>query len=95
MKQQLSPEQMDAVQRFAAQMGRTWKSELRDAWMTGNYPAGCMSNTLQQIRNAFGPSWLVRFSLKKCGAAYVPVEHVPGEPPTLCDRPQGHDGECA
>lgn len=60
-------EQLDALKTFANANGRTWKSNLRQAWMTGrysDYPGTDRSDLLQQIRNGFGPSWLVRFSLK-------------------------------
>ena len=61
-------EQLEALQQFAHRNGRTWKSVLRQAWMTGQYPVDCDcydSNLLQQVRNAFGPSWLMRFHLPK------------------------------
>lgn len=65
---QLSAEQLNALRCFAAQYGRRWKSELRDCWMTGNYPSDCDSAALQNVRNAFGPSWLVRFRLPEVAA---------------------------
>jgi hypothetical protein len=63
MKQTLTAEQLEALQQFAKQYGRTWKSALREAWMTGDYGTFETSNLLQQIRNTFGPSWLVSFRL--------------------------------
>jgi len=68
---QLSAEQLKAVIRFAAEHGRTWKSQLNDAWMTGNYVGFVGSHLLQQVRNQFGPEWLVKFNLKKALAAQV------------------------
>jgi hypothetical protein len=59
----LTPEQLDALVQWAQQYGRCWKSALRQAWMTGNYEGFEKSNILQGIRNQFGPSWLVAFSL--------------------------------
>ena len=44
-------------------LGRNYKSSIRQAWMDGNYSAVGLdkwSSELQQIRNFFGPSWLVR-----------------------------------
>lgn len=61
MADKLSAEQLDALQRVKRVHGRTWKSKLSDAWMTGNYRAIGMeshSHLLQQVRNDFGPSWL-------------------------------------
>ncbi len=55
---------LDALREFVAAHGRLWKSELREAWMTGVYPASADSMNLQQVRNNCGPSWLVRFGLK-------------------------------
>lgn len=64
MKNSLTSEQVAALKAFAAEYGRNWKSELRQCWMSGIYPSGCNSASLQLIRNGFGPSWLVRFKLK-------------------------------
>jgi hypothetical protein len=58
-----STEQLEALKAWAALYGRNWKSSLRDAWMTGDYGSFEQSNYLQQIRNTFGPSWLIRFRL--------------------------------
>lgn len=66
----LTNEQMDAIQQWAHRNGRNWKSELRQAWMTGDYGTFEQSNYLQQIRNSFGPSWLVRFRLPKFVEVY-------------------------
>lgn len=57
-------EQIQALSDFAAAHGRNWKRDLRHAWETGDYPADCNDAALQQVRNIFGPSWLVRFSLQ-------------------------------
>lgn len=51
-------EQLAAIDRFAADHGRFWKRELRNAWVTGRdlkHPDGAL---LRQVRNRFGPSWL-------------------------------------
>lgn len=59
----LTSEQLKAVQTYAANNGRQWKRLLNHAWMTGDYQVEDDSASLQQIRNSFGPSWLVRFRL--------------------------------
>ena len=63
----LTAEQLKAIQEWAKVHGRTWKSKLRQAWMTGDYDGiekyGNTAAYLQQVRNTFGPSWLVRFIL--------------------------------
>ncbi len=64
MKKPLSLDHLLALRLFARCHGRYWKSALRDAWMTGQYPTGSILPALQQIRNEHGPTWLVRFSLK-------------------------------
>jgi hypothetical protein len=60
----LTEQQLIALRAFAKANGRTWKSKLNHAWMTGLYNSSDDSMNLQQIRNTFGPTWLVRFSLK-------------------------------
>jgi hypothetical protein len=63
MKQIPNVEQMQALVDFAKQYGRTWKSELRFAWETGIYPSNCNAPALQQVRNVYGPTWLVNFRI--------------------------------
>ncbi len=60
-------EQIEALRAYAKEHGRTWKADLNHDWMTGQ-----AFGALQQIRNQFGPSWLVRFSFKS-PAAIRPV----------------------
>ncbi len=66
-----SREQVEALKAWAAIYGRNWKSALRDAWMNGNYNGFADSHLLQQVRNNFGPSWLVRFVLYRGVGAVV------------------------
>ena len=56
-------EQLAAVQAWAKQYGRTWKAALRAAWASGDYQGFDGAPLLQQLRNAFGPSWLLSFRL--------------------------------
>jgi hypothetical protein len=63
-------EQLDALGNFAANEGRTWKAALRHAWETGDYPTGSDSASLQQLRNTYGPSWLMAFNVRSVGARY-------------------------
>jgi len=68
--------QIQALATFAAANGRTWKSALRHCWETGlygHYNGTERSDLLQQVRNQFGPSWLVRFSLKKGAAGLLTI----------------------
>ncbi len=60
-----STEQIEALKEFAAIHGRNWKSVLREAWMDGNYHGFQKDWLLQQIRNTFGPSFLIGFRLDK------------------------------
>lgn len=60
MKPKLTPEQLAALQAYADSHGRTWKAQLNYEWMSGT-----ATGALQQIRNIFGPTWLVRFKLPK------------------------------
>ena len=65
MKPKLTIEQLEALQQYAKKHGRNWKQSLRDSWMNGVYDGFEGSNYLQQIRNNFGPSWLISFRLPK------------------------------
>jgi len=56
----LSPEELRAIQAYAARHGRRWKSELRTAWFNASEPGH-----LQSIRNSHGPTWLTRFRLSQ------------------------------
>ena len=63
-----SVEQIEALKRFADQQGRTWKEELKSAWMTGIYPRPSKSGDtalLQQVRNKKGPEWLTKVKLEE------------------------------
>lgn len=77
--------QANALVNFANVHGRTWKQSLRHAWETGVYPAIVKDTaSLQQIRNAFGPSWLVRLRL----ADLYPLHTAsPSAPPSLAPKP--------
>lgn len=57
-----SAEQLAALQRFANQHGRRWKSELSTAWSTGRDDTLPDGPLLRQVRNGLGPQWL--FSMK-------------------------------
>jgi hypothetical protein len=68
MKPQPTANQITALSLFATLNGRRWKECLRTAWCTGDYARfGCsgLSGYLQQVRNQFGPSWLIRYKLPK------------------------------
>jgi hypothetical protein len=60
-------EQIEALRQFARANGRRWKSELNHLWYNGAYNRAVLGGAdpalLQQVRNSFGPSWLVRFRL--------------------------------
>jgi hypothetical protein len=51
-------QQAAALQRFANEKGRAWKSALGALWASGKderHPDGAL---LRQVRNQFGPQWL-------------------------------------
>jgi len=61
----LNADQLAALRTFADANGRDWKFKLNHAWMSGRYREYRGTNEyglLQQVRNTFGPSWLVKFS---------------------------------
>lgn len=53
-------EQWEALNVYAAEHGRTWKSKLLDDW-TNARAAG----PLQQVRTQFGPRWLLSINIKE------------------------------
>jgi len=57
----ITAEQLAALQVFAKQRGRGWKTALHDLWVSG----GDRTPELQQLRNTRGPSWLVSFRLPR------------------------------
>ena len=57
---ELTTEQLSLLRAYAARNGRTWKSELNHAWMTG-----AINGPVYALRNSHGPSWLVRYKLPK------------------------------
>jgi hypothetical protein len=56
-------EQLAAIEAWAKMYGRAWKAALRAAWASGDYQGFDGAPLLQQLRNTFGPSWLVSFRL--------------------------------
>jgi len=50
-----------ALKKFKAKHGRTWKSQLSEAWLVGDDQ---MDQALRQARNVFGPSGLYRLRAK-------------------------------
>ena len=65
----LTENQREALSRFAKKHGRQWKSKLHECWMSGRYPYDIVNTNdsayLQQVRNQFGPSWLVKYRIDK------------------------------
>lgn len=51
----LTPEQRGALIAFAQEHGRNWKATLLAGWLRAAFPG-----YLQQIRNSFGPEWLMK-----------------------------------
>ena len=62
----LSTDQLGVLRTFADANGRSWKSKLNVAWSTGRYDDYRGTDEygiLQQVRNIFGPAWLVKFAV--------------------------------
>lgn len=57
---QPTPQQLAALRKYARENGRSWKTQLASDWL-----AGRTEGYLQQVRNQFGPSWLVSFQLSR------------------------------
>lgn len=60
----LFPEEARALEVYAAKHGRTWKSKLRAAWMSGGNEEGT-GGILRSLRNTHGPSWLFYYQPAK------------------------------
>ncbi|GAA5666735.1 hypothetical protein Brsp07_05251 [Brucella sp. NBRC 14130] len=56
----LTPKEHAALQAYALENGRRWKSKLNDDWMNAR-----TTGVLQALRNSHGPNWLVSYSLSK------------------------------
>lgn len=55
-----TPAQLRALAQYALDNGRYWKAKLREDWEYAR-----TRGELQQLRNQFGPSWLVRFRFSR------------------------------
>jgi hypothetical protein len=64
---QLEERELDALRKWAAEYGRTWKEALRCAWMGCRYNGLPMVDkegpTLRMLRNELGGDWLAKFKL--------------------------------
>jgi hypothetical protein len=64
----LTETEREALRRWVATYGRTWKADLLQAWQKANYGAReDDSATLQSLRNDRGPRWLSRLTRKQIG----------------------------
>ena len=63
----LTASELEAVQLFAAEFGRTWKDRLAfDYWYNARIfitRNGRSCHELHRLRNELGPLWLVQFKL--------------------------------
>lgn len=69
--EKLTNEQITALMRYATKHGRYWKAALGNAWETGIYSTGDNVPALQQLRNNYGPSWLMKANLKGIRLRYI------------------------
>ena len=83
MARDLTPEELQALQAYAAEHGRYWKQALRDDWY-GN--SGRDTGVLRQIRNTFGPSWLITFTLPQADMPPCPFHSTPSVGCGWCRR---------
>lgn len=54
----LTPAELAALQAYAAEKGRKWKSALSEDWYYARRPG-----ELQALRNELGPRWLLDYRL--------------------------------
>lgn len=64
-KEEPNEEQLEAIKAFAKKYGRCWKQDLNNAWMNGKDAQEPNGHLLRQVRNNFGPPWLINFKLEK------------------------------
>lgn len=69
---ELTPEQRDALNKFAAKYGRYWKSKLREMWFNGRDAQLEDGGYLRQVRNQQPPGFLNKF--RAVPLASPPVE---------------------
>lgn len=57
----LTDEQAEALSKFAERYSASgdWKQRLIDYWMNGRDASEPLGHALRQVRNQFGPSWLI------------------------------------
>lgn len=60
----LTPEQAARIKLFAESYGEEWKDELLGFWLTGKDAQLKDGHLLRQVRNQFGPRWLMAVDLK-------------------------------
>lgn len=58
----LTNDQREALKFFSEKNGQAWKDKLNIAWTSGSYKGldNNQSALLQQVRNQYGPEWLVK-----------------------------------
>ena len=74
----LNPEQVQRLVDFAAEHGRTWKSELNAMWYDGRDANERDGHLLRQVRNTISPSGLIKFKLPKTKPIAVEAYGVKG-----------------
>ena len=55
-----TPEQIEVLRAYRDRHGRRWKSRLLAEWLSSTGDEG---PELRQVRNTFGPSWLLNYRL--------------------------------
>ena len=87
---QLTEVQEAALERFARENGRRWKAELNYIWMTGRYQDNPDACYLQQVRNQFGPGWLVKYRLPEANRTAEVMRDNPPPVPSLAEQESEH-----
>lgn len=61
MAHELTQEQAQVLKDFARYYGRNWKGHLHSLWASGRDERHKDGAILRQIRNEFGPEWLIKY----------------------------------
>ena len=79
---EITDDQRAAVAAFRDAKGREWKEELGLLWMSGQYTRadipGDQAALLQQVRNQFGPEWLMNVSPADLASTEIQVSRPRG-----------------
>lgn len=73
----ISDAQLAALVKWRAEMGVSWRAKLLAAWECAGRGYSSYAPELQQLRNGWGPSWLVKFKIPPRTECEPPMSSAP------------------